>query len=552
MDIEVFFTISLIVVVCSVLLLGFPVAFSLAGVSVFFVAIGGVLGVIDFSVLGAIPLRIFGSAILNIVLLAVPMFIFMGVILERSRVAEELLTAIADLLGSVPGGLGYGVTIVGMLLAASTGIVGATVVTMGLLALPTMIKNRYDPALVTGSICASGTLGQIIPPSIVLIILGDQISNAYVLAENSLGNFSPEPVSIGDLFVGAIFPGLILVSLYLFYQFLIATFQPHKSPPLPASKRKSFKKIIPQLLIAFFPPLMLILMVLGSILIGFATPTEASAVGAVGAIYLACVNLARLNSTVPISNNKIVLLIDSITRVNNLKVPLIYLSALSLFVLLILSAYFDLSLTRNNLSAVDFTVIIISFFFTSLIAWGLLISLWKLFRHGVLGKSCYQTASITTMVFTILIGASFFSVAFRAFGGDEIVKEFLVNLPGGFASQMLVVMIVIFLLGFIIDFFEITLIVVPIIAPVLLLSGISPVWLGVMIAMNLQTSFLTPPFGFSLFYLRGVAPKSIPTSTIYKGVIPFIILQIIAMGVLVLFPEIVDYLPRVVFGTDYS
>ena len=442
----------------TILLAGFPVAFSLAGAGLLFALIGTVTGSFDPVFLEAVPNRIFGI-MTNEVLVAVPLFVFMGVMLEKAKIADNLLDSMASLFGSLRGGLGISVTLVGMLMAASTGIVGATVVTMGLLSLPTMLKRGYSPELATGTICAAGTLGQIIPPSIVLVLLGDVMSSAYQQAQLDQGIFSPETVSVGDLFLGALIPGLLLVAAYIIYIMAIAFFKPGAAPAhhIEGSERPS----ISQLCVALLPPLVLIGLVLGSILTGKATPTEAASVGAVGAIVLA--------------------------------------------------------LCKRSLNL-------------------------KMLRDVM-----RSTTTISSMVFMILIGAAIFSLVFRGFGGDDLVREFLSELPGGVVGAVMLVMLVMFLLGFFLDFIEITFVVVPIIAPVLLGMGLDPVWLGVMIAINLQTSFLTPPFGFALFYLRGVAPDSISTAQIYKGVMPFIAIQIAMLALLALWPSLATWLPNYLF-----
>ncbi|WP_445011003.1 TRAP transporter large permease [Vreelandella stevensii] len=454
--------------VCLVLMLGYPVALSLAGTALAFAGFGlllqsmGVDVPFEARMMNAMPNRLYGI-MTNATLLAVPLFVLMGVLLEKSRVAETLLDAMAMAFGALRGGLGIAVVIVGMLLAASTGIVGATVVTMGLLSLPTMLKRGYSPALATGTICATGTLGQIIPPSIALVLLGDVLSNAYQQAQLSMGVWSPKTLSIGDLFIGALVPGLLLVVVYILYLLTVAWWKPDAAP---AADREALKaelghtgSIWPLLLKGLLPPVLLIVAVLGSILGGFATPTEASAVGAFGALVLAA--------------------------------------------------------TNRQLSI------------------------------KMLKETLHSTAQVTSMVFLILIGAALFSLVFRAYGGEELVTELFEAMPGGVVGATLVVMLVIFLLGFILDFIEITFVVVPIVGPVLLAMGVDPIWLGIMIAVNLQTSFLTPPFGFALFYLRGVTPASVPTSAIYKGVIPFIILQLGMLLALALFPGIATWLPSV-------
>ncbi|MFN3236135.1 MAG: TRAP transporter large permease subunit [Pseudomonadales bacterium] len=441
--------------VFALLLAGYPVAITLGGTALVAAGIGILTGVFDAAFLMATPNRLFGI-MGNQTLIAVPLFVLMGVILEKSKIAERLLTAMSGLFGQFPGGLGIAVTLVGMLMAASTGIVGATVVTMGLMSLPSMLKANYNPSLATGTICATGTLGQIIPPSIALVLLGDVLSNAYQQAQLNQGIFNPKTVSVGDLFAGAIIPGLILVLLYLTYIITIAILKPEDAPPAELEDKVSGK----ELAVSVLPPVLLIVAVLGSILTGVATPTEAAAVGAIGALIIA-----------------------AITRT---------LSFAQLY------------------------------------------------------ESCESTLRTTAMVFLILVGASIFSLVFRGFGGEELVKH-LFNQLGGPTEAMLVVMLVIFLLGFILDFIEITFVVVPIVGPVLLAMGLDPIWLGVMIAINLQTSFLTPPFGFALFYLRGVVPDGVTTMQIYRGVVPFIILQLLMLGILALEPRLATWLPGILF-----
>jgi len=455
---------GLFLTACLVLMAGYPVAFTLAGTALVFAFVGELAGEFDTAFLGALPNRLFGI-MTNTTLLAVPLFVFMGVMLERSRVAENLLDTMAALFGRLRGGLGFSVTLVGMLLAASTGIVGATVVTMGLLSLPTMLRHGYDPRLAAGTICASGTLGQIIPPSIVLVLLGDVLSSSYQQAQLDMGIFSPDTVSVGDLFSGALLPGLLLVVLYLLYLALVAVFRPQAMPraAIPAltdSTRES--SLLQRVLRGLLPPLLLIVAVLGSIMGGFATPTEAASVGAVGAILLA---ISQRQCT-----------------------------------------------------------------------------------YSILREVVLSTTRVTSMVFLILIGASVFSLVFRGYGGDVIVADLLTSLPGGKVGAMIAVMLLMFLLGFVLDFIEITFVVVPIVGPVLLAMGMDPVWLGIMIALNLQTSFLTPPFGFALFYLRGVAPPEVSTQQIYQGVIPFIGLQLVMLVLLAAWPPLATWLPGLVFG----
>jgi len=447
----------LFIFVIFILMLGYPVAFTLSGVSIIFAIIFSFTNNFDLTLLFALPSRIFGI-ITNETLVAIPMFIFMGIMLEKSKIAESLLEAMSSLFSNVKGGLGISVIIVGALLAASTGIVGATVVTMGLLSLPTMLKQKYDVKIATGTILASGTLGQIIPPSIILILLGDVMSSSYQEAQNMLGIFSQESISVGDLFAGAIFPGLILVGLYIIYIVYIAHFRSDLIPEYKSKKNFTAKEII----LSLYSPLFLILIVLGVIILGIATPTEASSFGAIGSTLLAFIN------------------------------------------------------KKLNLEILRDVVI--------------------------------QASKITSMIFILLIGATIFSLVFRGLEGDIFINNTLSNLPGDIYFKLSIVMFAIFLLGFILDFIEITYVVIPVVAPILLSMGIDPVWLGILIAINLQTSFLTPPFGFAIFYLKSVIPKGIQTVDIYKGVIPFIVIQIITIILIIIVPEITTWLPNKIFG----
>jgi len=529
MEIKSVITILMILSLFGFLLLGFPVAFTLAGTALLFAAIGSLIGIFDFSLFGALPSRIYGAAMTNEVLIAVPLFVFMGVMLERSKVAAELLEAMADVFSGIKGGLGISVCIVGALLAASTGIVGATVVTMGLMSLPTMLKRGYQPAFACGTICASGTLGQIIPPSIVLILLGDQISNAYVDAQRSLGNWSPDPVSVGDLFAGSLLPGLMLVCLFIAYQLFVAWTKPEFAPSAPKFTDDRSKST--NLLSALIPPVILIIAVLGSILAGIATPTEAASIGAVGSILLAAIRLSPDDQ------------------------KSIYGSCICLLTVLILANLVDLRLGRKSIPIGDFIAIIAAFMGLIIFAWGLFKAIVVTCRQYsddssqiIIKEVMISTLQITAMVFTILIGASIFSLVFRGFGGDDLIHNALSQLPGGVIGAVIIVMLVMFILGFFLDFIEIIFVVVPLVAPVLLKMGVHPVWLGVMMAMNLQTSFLTPPFGFALFYLRGVAPSSVSTREIYKGALPFVGIQLIGLVLLALFPVLATGLPKILFN----
>lgn len=447
----------LLIGLCAGLSSGFPVAFVLGGVSLLVAGLGLLLGNFDASFLQALPNRLFDT-LSSQTLLAVPLFVFMGVMLERSKLAEDLLTSVAALFGRRRGGLVVAVIMVGAILAASTGIVGATVVTMGLIALPVMLRNGYDPKLATGAIAASGTLGQIIPPSIVLVLLGDTLGNAYQRAQLAQGNYAPDSISVGDLFAGALLPGLGLVLLYLAYSLWVAWRHPDHAPALVSDEPPRLGALAK----AMLPALGLITLVLGSILGGWATATEAAAVGAVGAALFAAM--------------------------------------------------------RGQ------------------------------FRWARLHEVAEETVKVTAMVFAILFGAALFSLVFRGYGGDDLVHEALSGLPGGRSGAILAVMLAMFLLGFVLDFIEIIFIVVPIVAPVLFLLGVDPIWLGVMMAVNLQTSFLTPPFGFALFYLRGVAPATLPTTQIYRGVVPFIVLQLTMLAILATWPGLATWLPEQLYG----
>lgn len=453
-----FLAFSMFVVTIGFLLAGYPVAFTLGGSAILFALLGVELGVFDMNFMSIYPFRVLGT-MKSESLVAIPLFVFMGIMLEKSNLAGQLLEAMSRAMVKVPGGLGISVIVVGALLAASTGIVGATVVTMGLMSLPIMNKAGYDPKLSTGLICASGTLGQIIPPSIVLILLGDVLQQANEQASSKMGVLVPEPVTAIDLFAGALIPGLLMVGLYIAYQLFKAISDPSSSPKIEGEMEFSGKNV--SLLGAIVPPLLLILIVLGSILTGVATPTESAAVGAMGAALLAL--RAR-------------------------------------------------SLSFKRLYAV-----------------------------------ASDSIKVTSMVFFILLGASMFSLVFRGLGGDVAVEHFLMQLPGGRITAFILVMSVMFLLGFFLDYIEIIFMIVPIVGPILIAMGFSPLWLGVMIGLNLQTSFLTPPFGFALFYLRGVAPESVKTSDIYKGVVPFIGLQFLAMIVICVFPALVLWLPNTLF-----
>jgi TRAP-type mannitol/chloroaromatic compound transport system permease large subunit len=415
-----------------------------------------------------------------------------------------------------------------MLLAASTGIVGATVVTMGLLSLPTMLRCGYNPKLACGTICAAGTLGQIIPPSIVLVLLGDVISAAFQKSQLEMGIFSPRTISVGDLFAGAMLPGLMLVGIYILYQILIAIIRPNDSPALPKDAARADMtswQIFAKTTHALLPPVVLIIAVLGSILAGIASPTEAAGVGAVGSIMLAGLRLDEKHGWS------------------------IYLAAFSLIAVLVLTSVMDLRVTRTDIPGRDMLGIALAGLLTAVVLWGILISLVRVWKRQILRDVVRSTAQVTSMVFVILIGAALFSLTFRGLGGEETIQQALTGMPGGVWGAIAIVMVIMFFLGFFLDFIEITFVVVPLVAPALFTLGVDPIWLGIMIAMNLQTSFLTPPFGFALFYLRGVAPSTIQTMQIYQGAAPFVLIQILALIILAFVPELATWLPLVIFGS---
>jgi tripartite ATP-independent transporter DctM subunit len=440
------------------LLFGFPVAFTLAGSALLFGFLGDALEIFNFRMIGFFPQRIFGTMI-NEPLVAVPLFIFMGIMLEKTKIAAGLLQSIGELFGSTKGGLGIGVVIVGMLLAASTGIVGATVVTMGMLSLPSMIKAGYDQKIATGTICAAGTLGQIIPPSIVLVLLATILQGANEEAALLKGDLAPDPVTAIDLFAGALLPGLMLVVMFIIFIYFYARIFPNSCPPIQTERTRS--EIYKEAFKSIFPPLILIVLVLGSILMGIATPTESASVGAIGAAII---------------------------------------------------AFTKGELTFQNLKEVSL-----------------------------------NTVKLSSFVFVILIGASMFSLVFRGFNGDAMIEHFLGSLPGGLFTALLIVMVAIFILGFFLDYIEIIFVIVPLVGPILIANGADPLWLGILISLNLQTSFLTPPFGFSLFFLRGVAPKEIQTRNIYRGVMPYIGIQVLAIIIVAMFPSIATWLPNLMF-----
>ena len=521
-----FLAIAMFALACFGLMGGYNVAFTLSGVSLIFAALGVATGTFDAAFLLSLPGRIY-PLITREILMAVPLFVFMGVMLEKSRIAEDLLESMGDLFGPLKGGLGISVVFVGALLAASTGIVGATVVTMGLLSLPTMLKRNYAPSLASGSIAASGTLGQIIPPSIVLVILGDQMSNAYQEAQRSFGLEATGVISVGDLFAGALLPGLILVALYALYISVTAYLKPTMAPAQEWPDGVSPWPFIRKTLTAMLPPILLIIAVLGSILSGYATPTRGAALGALGAILLAAYRISPSH----IGRRAAVL------------------AAAGLFLLVIIDLTgIDMRFDQNDWTGVERIAVSLALALTGLAIIGTTLSMLPLVKNKQLGDVSRTTMHITCMVFAILIGATVFTLIFRGFGGDELVGHLLASAPGGKWGALALVMLVMFILGFFLDFIEITFVVVPLVAPPLLATGMDPIWLGVLMALNLQTSFLTPPFGFALFYLRGVAPPEVTTTALYRGVLPFIAIQIFVMLLVIFMPGIATKLPAVMLN----
>ncbi|MEM7567317.1 MAG: TRAP transporter large permease subunit, partial [Pseudomonadota bacterium] len=499
------------------ILSGFPVAFTIAGVAILFAVLGHLTGQMDLSLLGALGQRVFG-VLTNTVLIAIPLFVAMGVVLEKSRIAEELLGTMGRLFGGFRGGLGLSVVVVGALLAASTGIVGATVIAMGLIALPTMLRTGYDPRLASGIVATSGTLGQIIPPSTLLIILSDVMSNAYQQAQYEQGKFSVETISVGQIFAAALLPGFLLVGLYMLFILVVARVAPDRAPPAPYEGRVAWGEVVGSVL----PPIVLIVAVLGAILGGIATPTEAASIGAVGAILMA-------------------------GRRQGANGALILAGAVALIALAVAAGLAPVRLQRSDAGAVDWALgaLYAGLALVGFVAIGA--ALVALARRTVLRPAMLQTMSVTAMIFATILTASMFSLVFVGLGGEARIERFLELMPGGATGALVFAMALIFVLGFFLDFVEITVILLPLIVPPLLLMGHDPVWLAILIAINLQTSFLTPPFGFSLFYLRSAAPPEITTGHIYRGVSPFIGLQIVGIALVWAIPAIARWLPGVVF-----
>ena len=551
---ELFFLLILIVIMATALGSGYPVAFALPGSAIITIVLAAISGyafegdVSSFFHSGG-PSEWISAGVLNLrgvyweverdTLIAIPLFIFMGIMLQRSKIAEDLLVTMARLFGPVRGGLGISVVFVGALLAATTGIVGATVVAMGLISLPAMLRNKYSPSLATGTIAASGTLGQIIPPSIVLIILADQLASAAdqagslrkSLFKESTGNlqmpsvFDVTSTSAGEMFLGAFIPGLVLVALYMLYILGYAFLKPSAAPSVPYNGQFD-RAFWGQVFITLVPPLTLIFLVLGSIISGIATVNQAGAIGAAGALVMAGYRLVDQNKWT-------------------------FVPAFLVILGLLITGYalqnYEMNIKAAD-SAEDMQGIWIGVLGALVMLSGIIWSAMRVLNiNGTLHGVMMETAKTTALVFVILLGAAMLTAAFRAFGGEDLVREFLNSLPGGFWTQFVIVMAVIFVLGFFLDFIEIAVVVVPIVAPILLAdpgANITAVWLGVMIGLNIQTSFLTPPFGFALFYLRGVAPAVVRTLEMYRGVIPFILLQLLALGIVGNYPQLVNYLPN--------
>ena len=559
---ELYFLFLLFVLMMAALGMGFPVAFALPGSAILSIGLAALFGWVLFDDVKIFfsqdgPTEWLSAGVMNFraifydferdTLIAIPLFIFMGIMLQRSRIAEDLLMTMAGLFGPVPGGLGISVVFVGALLAATTGIVGATVVAMGLISLPSMMRNNYSPSLASGTICASGTLGQIIPPSIVLIILADQLGSASDQAsamrqtayKEATGEFTMPSAfdvtstSAGDMFLGAFLPGMVLVGVYFAYILITALIRPSMAPAVPNPSGYT-KEFLAKVMFSLVPPLVLIFLVLGSIIMGIATVNQAGAIGAIGATIMAGYKLYE-------------------DKKGALRPTILAIAAIA--VIFALQSNFDLNIknlavTQNHIPV--YLAIIATLLLIVAIGW----SCWRTAKvENTLNEVMIETAKTTSMVFIILLGAAMLTSAFRGFGGEHYVKDFLQGLPGGFWTQFIVVMAVIFILGFFLDFIEIAVVVVPIIAPILLAdpsANITAVWLGVMIGVNIQTSFLTPPFGFALFYLRGVASSAIKTISIYRGVVPFIILQLIALGIVGAFPPLVNYLPNRFYLSSFN
>ena len=500
------------------ILLGYPASFTIAGVATLFALIGWILGVFDLGLLGALGQRVFGL-MTNNVLIAIPLFVFMGTVLEKSHIAEELLETMGKLFGARKAGLGISVIIVGALLAASTGIVGATVVAMGLIALPAMLRNNYDPKLSCGIVCSAGTLGQIIPPSTLLIILADVMSNSFQQAQFSQGKFSIETISVGQIFAAAFIPGLLLVGIYIGYLLIYARLYPNSAPSISTRDQSVSMRAV---FSAIIPPVLLIVAVLGSILGGIATPSEAASIGAVGALLMAGFKLGAPKR-------------------------IIILGAACLLALAVIAGTVPVRMQRSDTDFKDVFLGGVYLLLVLITLYTLFLSLKQTLITGKIKQVLTSTLTITSMIFATIISASIFSLVFIGLNGDVRIEQILQAMPGGANGALIFSMAIIFVLGFFMDFVEIAVIVLPLVVPALILMGHDPIWLAILVSINLQTSFLTPPFGFSLFYLRGAAPREITTGQIYQGVMPFIFLHIFAVMLLWVFPAIITWLPGQIY-----
>ncbi|WP_306117129.1 MULTISPECIES: TRAP transporter large permease subunit [unclassified Roseitalea] len=530
MSADALWIIAMTVALLGGILSGLPVIVVISGVPLLFALVAGAFAQFDLVLLQAIPLRVFGI-MENALLIAVPLFVLVGVLLERSRQAERMLASISRFLGGAPGALVAAVLVISTLVAASTGVIGATVIMLGMIALPALLNAGVDDKTASGLVCASGTLGQIIPPSIVLILLGDQVSNAYIEAQQAAGNFAPDPVTVGDLFAGALVPGLCLVVLYGLYAIVRVTFFGARAVPRPQPLSASVPTGSPvaladglwRIAVDALPTLALIVAVLGSILVGIATPTEAAAVGVAGTLLIAASANDRRLRLPGLLTAGCALCLFAVTRFGLI----------------------DVAFATGALSLTPATIFVLALIVA--VGIGLGMAAVSLVRGGVLVPALFETLIITGMIFGIIVAASILALIFRGFEGDRLVADFLTSIPGGVIGMLVLTMAVIFVLGFILEFVEIIFIVIPIVGPVILQTGIDPVWFAVLVALNLQTSFLTPPFGFALFYFRSVAPRHISTGRIFRAVIPFIAIQLVVLGMVAAYPPLATWLPEALF-----
>ena len=522
------FDIILVVVVLVALMSGLPVAIVLMGVPILVALLASMAGEFDATLLLAIPSRLFG-VVTNPVLQAIPIFVFMGLVLKETKIAENMLAAVQVVARGNSGGLLVSVSIVGMLLAATTGVVGASVVTLAVLALPQLLRSGVSPSLATGSVAAAGTLGQIIPPSIVLIVLGDQLSNAWQTMQLDAGEFAPDTISVSDLFAGAVVPGMLLTGLFVGYQIWKSWGAEALVQDQPEEGSNLFRTCF-----GFLLPVVLIVAVLGSILGGLATPSEAAAIGAVSALLIALISSGDQVSKATVTTGTI------------------GLGAFGL--VLILSFFADVDPSASDQSGTSLAALVVAVILVSTIVFSLMVAFISLACSGVLRIVLTEAVHLSSMIFFIVWGAAVFSLVFRGFGGDVRIEGLFSHLPGGVYGALFFVLLIIFVLGFFLEFLEICFVVVPLVAPVLLAipmangDAMNPIWLGVLLALVLQTSFLTPPFGVALFYLRSVTPSEVTTTQIYRGVAPFVVLQLLIVGIVMFFPQLATFLPRLLIG----